>query len=301
MVRLAIACSVTAFLGGALAVGAIATGQEPAAPVASSQAAASRTFKVAARDGIAIAVECAGNGPTLLFVHGGIGDRTRWTPMFPLLAGRFTVCAMDRRGHGESGDSPKYGLEKEARDITDVVEALDGPVSVLGHSYGGVATLEAVLGRAKIDRLILYEPPVLEPSDPAMIEKIESLVAAGQREEAALTFWREVVKYSPEELEAMQKRPNWPKLVADFDSHPRQMRALAAYRFDPEPVRKRAPPTLLLLGGETRSPALKRAIEALDASIPDSTLVVLEGQEHNAMDRDREQLARVIENWLLKK
>ena len=258
-----------------------------------------RVSRVPSKDGTPIAVECAGAGPTLLMVHGGIGDRTRWTPMFPLLESRFTACAMDRRGHGESGDAADYGLRREAEDIAAVVDSLPGPVFLLGHSYGGVAALEAAFLSGNVAALALYEPPVVDPSDPAMIEKMERLIAAGKREEAALTFWREVVKYSEAELVAMQARPSWPGLVADFDSHPRQMRALAAYRFDEERMRSLATPALLLLGGETRSPALKRAIESLDASLPHSTVVVLEGQEHNAMDRDREQLARVLTTHLL--
>jgi len=70
-------------------------------------------------------------------VPGGIGDRTRWSPMIPLLSSRFTACAMDRRGHGASGDSLDYSLQKEAEDVAAVVNARPGTVFVLGHSYGG--------------------------------------------------------------------------------------------------------------------------------------------------------------------
>ena len=52
---------------------------------------------IVSADGTRIAVECAGAGPSLLIVHGGTGDRTRWTPLFPLLTSKFRVCAMDRR------------------------------------------------------------------------------------------------------------------------------------------------------------------------------------------------------------
>src|SRR5215207_5274871 len=90
---------------------------------------------VTSKDGTRIGVECAGTGPTLLFVHGGVGDHTRWTPMFPLLASTFTVCAMDRRGRGASGDSPEYSLGKEAEDVAAVVNSRPGPVLVFGPSY----------------------------------------------------------------------------------------------------------------------------------------------------------------------
>ena len=105
--------------------------------------AATELITVTSRDGTVIGVECAGTGPTLLFVHGGVGDRSRWTPMFPLLTSKFTACAMDRRGRGASGDSPEYNLSKEAEDVTAVVNSRPGLVFVFGHSYGGVAALEA--------------------------------------------------------------------------------------------------------------------------------------------------------------
>ena len=44
---------------------------------------------------------------------------------------------MDRRGHGASGDSPDYSLQKEAEDVAAVVDSRQGPVAVLGHSFGG--------------------------------------------------------------------------------------------------------------------------------------------------------------------
>src|SRR5215471_3670463 len=90
------------------------------------------------KDGTRIAVDCAGKGPTLLIVHGGTGDRRRWQPLLPLFAAHFNVCAMDRRGHGESEAGADYSLHKEFEDVAAVVNSLPEPVFVLGHSIGGV-------------------------------------------------------------------------------------------------------------------------------------------------------------------
>src|SRR5215468_7913504 len=68
------------------------------------------TIKVRSNDGTVLAVECTGAGPTLLIVHGGTGDRTRWQPLSPLFTPNFTVCAMDRRGHGQSEAGSNYSL-----------------------------------------------------------------------------------------------------------------------------------------------------------------------------------------------
>ena len=77
----------------------------------------SLVIHVPSKDGTSIAVECAGAGPNLVIVHGGIGDRSRWKPLFPFFASHFTVCAMDRRDRGASGDSADYSLQKGAEDV----------------------------------------------------------------------------------------------------------------------------------------------------------------------------------------
>lgn len=254
---------------------------------------------VPSKDGTRIAVECAGTGPTLLFVHGGVGDRTRWTPMFPLLSSRFTTCAMDRRGRGGSGDSPDYSLLKEAEDVAAVVNARTGSVFVFGHSYGAVAALEATFLTPRITKLMLYEPPLHEPVDKnlAVAARLEEMIKIGNLEQALITFQTEIVKQSPEEIARMKARPSWPGLVASIAAHPRQMRALAKYRFDPARMKSVTIPTLLLLGEDTLSPYAKQSINALRQSMPNPTLVVLSRQEHNAMEGGRDVLANAIANF----
>ncbi|HEV7594624.1 MAG TPA: alpha/beta fold hydrolase, partial [Gemmatimonadaceae bacterium] len=273
------------------------------AVIASHQSSSrkSQLLRVPSKDGTLIAVECAGAGPTLILVHGGIGDRTRWTPMFPLLSSHFTVCAMDRRGHGLSGDSPDYNLQKEAEDVVAVVESQRGTVFVLGHSYGGVSALEAAVLTPRISKLILYEPPVQESveHDLAVAGKMQRMINEGAREEAVVAFLTEVVHVSPSEVAAMKARPAWAQLVSTIDGQLRQMYALAAYRFDPARMVNVQAPTLLLLGGNTTSPYIKQAIDTLETSLPNAKRVVLQGQQHNAMDMGRDVLATAIITFLL--
>ena len=256
----------------------------------------SELIAVTSKDGTRIGVECAGTGPTLLFVHGGVGDRTRWTPMFPLLASKFTTCAMDRRGRGASGDSAEYSLAKEAEDVAAVVNSRPGPVLLFGHSYGGVAALEATFLTDRISKLMLYEPPLHEPvgSNLAVASRVEELIKKGELEQAFIAFQTEIVKQSPEEIARMKARPTWAGLVATIAVHPRQMRALSAYQFDASRMQSVKMPTLLLIGEETPSPYAKQSIAALRESLPNPTLAILERQQHNAMDGGRELLADAI-------
>jgi pimeloyl-ACP methyl ester carboxylesterase len=291
--------SQASFVIGATLIVTLLSGQHPTAGAPQASPLPSddnRNALVISKDGTRIGVECAGSGPTLLFVHGGVGDRTRWTPMFPLLASKFTTCAMDRRGRGASGDSAEYSLAKEAEDVAAVVNSRARPVLVFGHSYGGVAALEATFLTDRISKLLLYEPPLHEPvgNNLAVASRVEELIKKGELEQAFIAFQTEIVKQSPEEIARMRARPTWAGLVATIAVHPRQMRALSAYRFDASRMQSVKIPTLLLLGEETPSPYAKQSIAALRESLPNPTLAILERQEHNAMDGGREALANAI-------
>ena len=264
-----------------------------------AEVAKASTISVTSKDGTRIVVECAGSGPSLVIVHGGVGDRSRWTPLFPLFATHFTVCAMDRRGHGASGDSPNYNLQKEAEDVAAVVNSRPGPVFVMGHSYGGVCALEAAFLTSKISRLILYEPPLQDLDHTAVAARMEKMIRKGDREQALVTFLQEIVMISPGEIAQMKARPSWSGRVAGVDSQIREIRALSRYRFDPKRVSTLKVPTLLLTGSKTASPQLKKAIRSLLDSLPNRILFVFEGQEHNAMDTVPEQFAEGVVNFLL--
>ncbi len=256
-------------------------------------------YRVTSRDGTVIEVECAGKGPELLIVHGGAGDRTRWTPMMPYLQDDFTVCAMDRRAHGQSGDSTAYSLAAEADDVVAVVASRRHPVAVLGHSFGAVVVYEAALRSPRIARLVLYEPPIIVGDHAAAIAAVRTAIDRGDRDLATEIFMRDIVQVSSAGLARMRAQPSWPGLVATIDTSVRQDLALSAYRWNAERAATLRRPVLLLRGGLTQSPELQNSIRALSQALPNDELVVLDGQEHNAMDGDREHFASVIKAFLL--
>jgi pimeloyl-ACP methyl ester carboxylesterase len=253
---------------------------------------------VRSKDGTRIAVECMGKGPGFLIVHGGTGDRSRWQPLLPLFASHFTVCAMDRRGHGQSEAGSNYALSREFEDVAAVVDSRPGPVFVLGHSIGGVCALEAAFLTNKISKLVLYEPPLQDLDHTAVANRMEKLIRSGDREQALETFLREIVKISPAEIAAMKRQSSWPGRVSGIDIQIREIRALSKYRFAANRMRTLGLPTLLLTGSQTGSPQLKQAITSLMDALPRRTLVVFEGQEHNAMDKIPQQFAETVSNFL---
>jgi hypothetical protein len=146
---------------------------------------------------------------------------------------------------------------------------------------------------------MLYEPPLYDPTSELLAgaTRVEEMVRKGELEQALITFQTEIVKQSPEEIARMKTRPTWTDLVATIAVHPRQMRALSAYRFDADRMTSVTMPTLLLIGEDTPSPYAKQSIGALRESLPNPTVLVLERQEHNAVDAGRDVLANAINRF----
>jgi pimeloyl-ACP methyl ester carboxylesterase len=259
-----------------------------------------RVERVTSKDGTPIAYHRAGAGAPLVLVHGTGGAAARWVPLLPALAQQFQVYAVDRRGRGDSGDAADYAIEREFEDIAAVISAIDEPVTVLGHSYGAICALEAALLVSNLRRLILYEPPIAleteaEPSPTA--DRLQALLDAGDREGVLTTFLTDVVLMPPDELALFRSSPAWPARLAAAHTLPRELRALAGYRFRPDRFTTMAAPTLLLLGGD--SPAFFEAsIAAVRAALPFNRVAVLPGQQHIAMDTAPELFVREVVAFL---
>ena len=101
-----------------------------------------------APDGVRIAYSAAGAGETaLVFVHGGLGDRTFFEGQLRAFAGRYRAIALDLAGHGQSGaNRAKWGLPEFGADVKAVVEAEKLKRAILlGNSLGGPTAIEAAL------------------------------------------------------------------------------------------------------------------------------------------------------------
>ena len=84
-------------------------------------------------------IETTGSGPNVLFVHGLDSSADVWAPVIDLLGGH-TCTAVDLPGHGKSptsDDAADYERGALLQLLTEIIEPLDGPVVLVGHSLGG--------------------------------------------------------------------------------------------------------------------------------------------------------------------
>lgn len=242
---------------------------------------------ITSKDGIVIAYEKRGDKLPLVLIHGAASDHTRWMTILPQLEKHFTVYAVDRRGRGRSGDAESYSIDLEYDDIVAVVESIPEPVNLLGHSYGAICCLEASLKTSKIRRLILYEPPIhtnIEmKSFSDALDRIKGAIREGQNEKALLIFLQEIVKVPRHEILILRSLPNWPSRLAAASTIPREEENVRNYVFKSNRFSKMYTKTLLLLGSDS-PPLFQEAIKTLKDSIPNSKLIVMQGQQHAAMD-----------------
>jgi pimeloyl-ACP methyl ester carboxylesterase len=67
--------------------------------------------------------------PTIVLVHGAFGDASSWRSVYDLLDGdEYAVIAPA---------NPLRGLANDASYLEGLIDQLDGPVVLVGHSYGG--------------------------------------------------------------------------------------------------------------------------------------------------------------------
>jgi pimeloyl-ACP methyl ester carboxylesterase len=257
---------------------------------------------VTSKDGTTIAFDRTGEGPPIVVVGGALSTRGAAEPLAGLLAPSFTVYAYDRRGRGDSGDTPPYAVEREVEDIQALVADAGGSAFAFGHSSGGVLALEAAAQTLGISKLALYEPPFIvdnsrSPLPNDYIERLTELASTDRRGDAVRYFMVTGVGVPIEAVASMREESFWPALeaVAHTLSYDGRImgdhmsgKALPSDRWASVTI-----PTLLIDGGES-PPSQRNAVQGLVDVLPDAQRRTIEGQTH---DVDPALLAPVLEEF----
>jgi len=238
-------------------------------------------------DGTAIAYERTGAGPALILVDGAMCHRASG-PMRPLAAAlspTFTVFTYDRRGRGESSDTPPYAVAREVDDLRALVAVAGGRAGVYGLSSGAALALRTAAGGTGITRLALYEPPFLAEIDNGARAKAEytrrldELLGAGRRGDAVTLFMTYVGVPEPA-IAGLRAQPGWAAFEAIAPTLPYDEAVLGDGHVPRDIAAAIVVPTLVLGGGA--SPArLQQAAKATAAAIPTAEHRTLDGQTHD--------------------
>ncbi len=108
----------------------------------------------------------AGDGPTVVLVHGLGGSHLNWDLLAPLLTSHARVYAIDLPGFGLSEPGPRLAGVRDNVAVLDrfVREVAGGPAVLVGNSMGGmISILETARSPAKVSGLVLVDPAVPGP------------------------------------------------------------------------------------------------------------------------------------------
>ncbi|HEX2578114.1 MAG TPA: alpha/beta hydrolase [Aquihabitans sp.] len=95
--------------------------------------------------------------PTIVLVHGAYAESSSWNDVIdPLLA----------RGHRVIAWAvPCRGIASDAAALTDVVRSIEGPVLLVGHSYGGALLTNVPADTGDIVGLVFVAGYALDPGE----------------------------------------------------------------------------------------------------------------------------------------
>jgi pimeloyl-ACP methyl ester carboxylesterase len=248
-----------------------------------------RTGTAISGDGTVLVFDRSGAGPAVVLVQGSLMNRA--DPVMSAIAAGlsrwFTVFSYDRRGHGDSGDTPPYAVERETEDLAAIVAAASGSAAVFGGSSGAALALRAAAGNRTITRLALWEPPYhvgdgapTLPHDFAA--QLDRLVKEGRRADALERYLVEAAAVSPEAVARMRGQPFWPAMAAAAPSLVYDAVVMGPDNALPADLLARITQPTLVLNGGASPDWMGSAGRAVAEAIPAAVHRVLDGQAHNA-------------------
>jgi pimeloyl-ACP methyl ester carboxylesterase len=264
------------------------------------------------------------NGQVILFIHGTAAWSGLWREtMTPLAEAGYRCIAIDIPpfGYSERPSTPSYGNADQAKRIVALMDALGiEHVILLGHSFGGGATMEtALMIPDRIDALILADvgglnlnlQPVAKSQKPSAVELFlgtpflrnpilattgtnplftKTLISAMILDPADAT--EENIKILQEPLvlqDATNALGDWLKDVLG----PQEFSLTS----DPANYQALTMPTLIVWGDSDTVIPLKEG-EYLQSILPDAELVIMKGVNHIPHVEDQEKFIEIVLGFL---
>ncbi len=252
-----------------------------------------RTHYVTTDDGVTLGGTVHGQGPPLVFLHGGIGDGDLdWQALLPYLTGRFTCHLPSQRGRGLSGDHVDLSIGRLVDDVIAYIDSIDAPTALVGWSGGANLALlaagthpDAVTAIAPIEPVM---PPLADEQEHAAfgdtLARMGELAAEGRLTDAVRAFAGFV--FNDEELAVAEDADYFEAAGRYVPNLLNSLQQLIEYQGptpeDPTVLEAIQAPVLLLHGSDTKPLAAARAAQHVADHVPNATVHQIAGAGHAA-------------------
>lgn len=147
----------------------------------------------------AIWCEWAGEGQTLVLLHGGMATNATWAAQFAGLSGRRRLVVPERTAHGHTPDrSGPLTYEAMAAETAEVVQALQlAPADIVGWSDGGMIALLLAIERPELVRTATLVGSGFS-SDGYVAGTMEELTANEAGDQSLAAYFADYAEVSPE-------------------------------------------------------------------------------------------------------
>lgn len=242
-----------------------------------AKTAASRS--VVSRDGTTVSYRTVGGGPPVIVIPSAMSTADNYAAFASALAENLTVHTIERRGRGLSGPQGEhYAIDKECEDVAALRDET-GARYLVGHSYGGLITLEAARNNTALTKIAVYEPGVSVDGLISMtwVPRYRQRLAEHRYLDAFAQFG---IAVGPQRA---QKTPSWMMklvllLLIRAARRQQMYRLLPANLLEHQEVarldntyhnyREVSAPTLLMFGGRSGLTWVAPAIERLSEVLP---------------------------------
>ena len=270
------------------------------------------THAVLSQDGAKISYLTMGSGPSVLVIPGALSMAADYAAFASALAEHFTVHIIERRGRGlSSPQGDDYSILKEREDVL-ALQQETGASLLVGHSFGGLVTLEVARNNPLFTKVAVYEPGVsIDGSIPMhWMPGYEKKLAEKKYLDAFVEFSLGV---GPERA---RNTPPWlMKLLLPLflSSHERKLRLgllpenlrehqeVARLDSSYENYREIPADVLLMYGGKSNVTWVDMSMERLAAVLPRSETKEFPKLDHFGIDkRAPREVAKAVSVYFLK-
>jgi non-heme chloroperoxidase len=251
-------------------------------------------------DDDALWYETNGDGPPVVFVHGGWQNGRAWRPQIERFAEEYQTVTLDVRGHGRTGatEPGRYSIDLFTDDLESVLDHLDLDQPILCGLSLGSMVVQTYLDRhpdraagAILAGAVRSMPPVeLPPGTKPFLSPLPAITASLSTVGPEATFRSmlySIQAATGERWLSVDSNVRDEAMDAVGDVSRAEFRKIfgALYRYDP-PTLGHVETPALVVHGEQEAPQVKAQGRKIAATVDDGSWLELENSGH-LVNQDR--------------